>query len=334
MMRIRCPNCSSTHEVPASALEGKSRKVRCASCRTVFEAVPETDSPALSTPLAPPPAIILPEHEDALIGENNAEMLEAPGITTRIEPEPASAIADPDMNSAMGQDDLDALFADAPATVPDPAPAPSGALNAPLGQAPSPLEAGQDAAMIAAAAAAAKAMEAAGAEPGEAPRPRRPNPYARPPRKAGFRLAPALGLIAATGIGTLVGLTVFRHEAVRMAPGLASYFELMGLEVNSTGLDIRAVRSRIVMEDQREMLEIAGEIVNISGQRRPVPVIRLSLHNAEGRQLYVWTGTADTAELGGGDKTTFRRRLASPPKDAVQVMVRFVARDDIVAAIR
>ncbi|MCA3665646.1 MAG: hypothetical protein INF08_03395, partial [Methylobacterium sp.] len=73
---------------------------------------------------------------------------------------------------------------------------------------------------------------------------------------------------------------------------------------------------------------------NITRARQPVPVIRLSLLNAEGQQIYVWTGAADHAELAAGEKTQFRRRLASPPKDATQVMVRFVARDDIVASIR
>ncbi len=127
---------------------------------------------------------------------------------------------------------------------------------------------------------------------------------------------------------------MFRHETVRIAPGLASYFEMIGLEVNSTGLEIRNVRSYIVMEDHREMLEITGQIFNITRARQNVPVIRLSLHNADGQQLYVWTGAADSSEVAAGEKTQFRRRLASPPKEATQVMVRFVARDDIVAAIR
>ncbi len=337
MMRIRCPNCDSTHEVPPSVLEGKPRKVRCASCRTVFEAKAETDSPpamgvaaaAASTAAA---SFALPDSDDALIGDT---------MVTPMVAEPAAAdefatAEDPDfdMNAAMGQDDLDALFADAPAT-PEPEPTPA-AMTTPepaRSEAPDPLEAGQDAAALIAAATAAAAAAGAVATDDDEPKPKRRSPHAKP-AKQGFRIGPALGVVAATGIGTLVGLTVFRHETVRIAPGLASYFEMMGLEVNSTGLEIRNVRSYVVMEDHREMLEITGQIFNITRARQNVPVIRLSLHNAEGQQLYVWTGAADSAEVAAGEKTQFRRRLASPPKEATQVMVRFVARDDIVAAIR
>lgn len=339
MMRIRCPNCDSTHEVPPSVLEGKPRKVRCASCRTVFEAKAETDSPAskaaaaAATTVAASTAstsLALPDSDDALIGDTMVSPMEAAT-------EPADAIAtaeDPDfdMNAAMGQDDLDALFADA-APTPEPEPSVVATPEAAPKAAPDPLEAGQDAAALIAAATAAAAATGAVAADEEEPKPRKRSPHARP-AKPSFRIGPALGVVAATGIGTLVGLTVFRHETVRIAPGLASYFEMMGLEVNSTGLEIRNVRSYIVMEDHREMLEITGQIFNITRARQNVPVIRLSLHNAEGQQIYVWTGAADSGEVAAGEKTQFRRRLASPPKDATQVMVRFVARDDIVAAIR
>jgi predicted Zn finger-like uncharacterized protein len=339
MMRIRCPNCDSTHEVPPSVLEGKPRKVRCASCRTVFEARAESDSPPAKPAIAPAAAAIaggaaasfaLPDSDDALIGDAGVTAAE-----TAPEPE-ADAFAaaeDPgfDMEAAMGQDDLDALFADAPATS-EPEPVAMAAPPSAPEIAADPLEAAQDAAKIAATLAAASAAAAAAASEDE-PKPRKRSPHAKPARSS-FRIGPALGVVAATGIGTLVGLTVFRHETVRIAPSFAPYFEMMGLEVNSTGLEIREVRSYIVMEDHREMLEISGKIFNITRTRQHVPVIRLSLHNAEGQQLYVWTGAADNAELAAGDKTQFRRRLATPPKEATQVMVRFVARDDIVAAIR
>lgn len=328
MMRIRCPNCDSTHEVSPSVLEGRPRKVRCASCRTVFQASEATDSPAppgnpVENAGAVAAQIDWPEGGDALIGDPE----EPPVVPASGMDEAIGGDADVELNAAMGQDDLDALFADAPAE-PKPQPAVADAADlAPPNSASrnstaDPLDGGQDAAMIAAVALAG----AAAAEPEG----RKDSNPARP----AFRLVPALGVVAATGIGTLMALTIFRHETVRIAPGLAPYFEMVGLEVNSTGLEIRNVRSQIVMEDHREILEISGQIFNITRARQPVPVIRLSLHNAEGQQIYVWTGAADNAELAAGEKTQFRRRLASPPKDATQVMVRFVARDDIVASIR
>jgi predicted Zn finger-like uncharacterized protein len=332
MMRIRCPNCDSMHEVPPSMLGGRPRKVRCALCRTVFQADEATDSPVppgnpAENAGAVAAQIDWPEGGDALIGDPE----EPPVVPASGMEEAMGADANVDVNAAMGQDDLDALFADAPAE-PRPQPAIADAAdlapskNASMNSTADPLDGGQDAAMIAAVAVAGASAIANAAEP-------QGRKHSNPARPA-FRLGPALGVVAATGIGTLMALTIFRHETVRIAPGLAPYFEMVGLEVNSTGLEIRNVRSQIVMEDHREMLEISGQIFNITRARQPVPVIRLSLLNAEGQQIYVWTGAADHAELAAGEKTQFRRRLASPPKDATQVMVRFVARDDIVASIR
>ncbi len=188
MMRIRCPNCDSTHEVPPSVLEGKPRKVRCASCRTVFEAKAETDSPPAMAGIAAAASaatasFALPDSDDALIGDT---------MVTPMEAEPAAAdefatAEDPDfdMNAAMGQDDLDALFADAPAT-PEPEPMPA-AITAPAparSESPDPLEAGQDAAALIAAATAAAAAAGAVASDDDEPKPKRRSPHAKPAKRA------------------------------------------------------------------------------------------------------------------------------------------------------
>lgn len=339
MMLIRCPNCDSTHEVPASVMSDKPRKLRCAVCRTVFEAkASDADSPilknepspiisggSLSPKAAAENAPALPDGDDPLIGS---------------EEDMAAAMAEAASDTTMSVDDIDSLFDD-PLPGPPAGSAPEADLfsQAPVAetafeQSAGMLEAGQGAAIAAGMAAVAAGAAATTSEPEPVIR-KRSNPHgkARKDSKPGG-LRNAISLVAATGIGTLVALAIFRHETVRLMPSIAPAFEMLGLEVNSTGLEIHAVRSHILREDFRDTLEITGEVVNITRARQAVPLLRLSLHAADGTQLYVWTGHADNAELGAGEKTLFRRRLASPPKDAEQVMVRFVARDDIVASIR
>jgi predicted Zn finger-like uncharacterized protein len=347
MMLIRCPNCDSTHEVPASVMSDKPRKLRCAVCRNVFEAkASDADSQVAKNqpselisggagslkpnkaPEAPP---VLLDGDDPLIGS---------------EDDMAAAMMEAGTDTTMSVDDIDSLFDDPlPGPAAGPAPETDIFAEAPVGETTPPkpaqetgaLEAGQGAAIaagMAAVAAGAAGVAATASEPEPLIR-KRANPHgkARKDNPPG-RLRNAIGLVAATGIGTLVALAIFRHETVRLMPSIAPAFEMFGLEVNSTGLEIKAVRSHILREDFRDTLEITGEITNITRARQAVPLLRLSLHAADGTQLYVWTGQADSAELGAGEKTLFRRRLASPPKDAEQVMVRFVARDDIVASIR
>jgi predicted Zn finger-like uncharacterized protein len=344
MMLIRCPNCDSTHEVPASLMSDKPRKLRCAVCRTVFEArASDADSPSaknepsplisggggsLAPKAAPEPAPALFDGDDPLIGS---------------EEDIAAAMAEPGGDTTMSVDDIDSLFDD-PLPGPASAAAPETDVFAQDLMAETPaakadqetgsLEAGQGAAIAAGMAAVAAGATVAASEPEPVIR-KRTNPHGKARKESPpGRLRNAIGLVAATGIGTLVALAIFRHETVRLMPSIAPAFEMFGLEVNSTGLEIKGVRSHVLREDFRDTLEITGEIINVTRARQPVPLLRLSLHAADGTQLYVWTGQADNSELGAGEKTLFRRRLASPPKDAEQVMVRFVARDDIVAAIR
>lgn len=323
-------------------MSDKPRKLRCAVCRTVFEAkASDADSPVAKNEPSP----IIPGGGIS----SKAASATAPAVFDGDDPligseeDMAAAMAAGGGDTTMSVDDIDSLFDD-PLPGPPAEMAPSMELSAEAqatetspenpDQRAGALEAGQGAAIAAGMAAVAAGGAASGSEPEPVIR-KRSNPHgkARKDGKPG-RLRNAIGLVAATGIGTLVALAIFRHETVRLMPSIAPIFEMFGLEVNSTGLEIQAVRSHILREDFRDTLEVTGEIVNITRARQAVPLLRLSLHATDGTQLYVWTGHADNVELGAGEKTLFRRRLASPPKDAEQVMVRFVARDDIVASIR
>lgn len=332
MMLIRCPNCDSSHEVPASLLGDKPRKMRCAVCRSVFEATAaDADSPPAPSAVFPSPPVAPSagaeatsldfDLDDPLIGEES--------------PAPAASPLDQSaIDAAMSVDDIDALFDD-PVVPPAAETAPVIPDEVPATPAPARAEADDALGAGAAAAAAAGAAVLASRQAPADAKDRKPSPHGRARSKRdGSGIRRTLGLVAATGFGTLLSLAIFRHETVRIAPSLAPAFEMFGLEVNSTGLEIHGVRSHILREDFRDTLEVTGQIINITRMRREIPLLRLSLHSEDGTQLYVWTATADAGEVGPGDKTLFRRRLASPPKDAHRVMVRFVSRDDIVASIR
>ncbi len=63
-MRLSCPNCQTEYEVPDGALTGRSRKLRCAQCMTVWQAeaismygqepIPEPAAETSATPLEIP----------------------------------------------------------------------------------------------------------------------------------------------------------------------------------------------------------------------------------------------------------------------------------------
>lgn len=335
MALIRCPNCDTLHDLDDAFLATGRRKVRCASCRTVFEA-DESESDTAATVAMPVPEPKAPQPENT-----------AP--PPEFEPEPVAVLAAaPEMpetaeaNAAgedISADDLEALFADsAPAAVradAEPEPMPAEEAGAPARAEedhpefdPTSLARAQDAA-------ASAALE--GDKPPGERRVRRGAGTMRKVNRPPSRLARSgmvAAMVMAAGVGTASVLVMLREDAVRLFPATAVVFDAVGLSASTRGLDIVDVQSLMVMDDGNETLEVSGRVVNNSKRLLKLPVLRLAIRGAAGAELYVWTATADVGELGPGEATRFSRRLASPPAEAQSVMVRFVAKDDIVAAIR
>jgi hypothetical protein len=137
--------------------------------------------------------------------------------------------------------------------------------------------------------------------------------------------------VVATLIAIVMGasaLIAMRERIVRIVPLTASAYRAMGLPVNLAGLELRDVRSRIVMDGARKVLVTEGEIVNIRREQNRVPAITLAVRGANGLDRYSWTAPTPKSRLEPGEKIAFRARLASPPEDGADVLVRFAKAED------
>jgi len=337
MALIRCPSCDTLHELEGSFFAAGPRKVRCAACREVWEAQ-NPESPAARIPIAPvrETAPDLPEPD----GEDAAALDQAAIDAMDFSPEPPAmpAAAESKDGGEPGLDispeELEALFASEAAAEP---PKPDESTQ------PSPARPSLDDIPVFDPESLARAQDATlppppPDDPDERRRMRREQRLAateahhkhavKPARRA-----PIAAMAMAAGIGTLATIGFLHDEVTRLFPASAPLFSAIGLGKTSNGLDIAEVRSKLIVENERETLEVSGTIANVAPDTRKVPVLRLSIRSATGQEIYVWTATADRLELAPGEKTEFRRRLASPPAGAHSVLVRFVARDDIVAAM-
>lgn len=88
-------------------------------------------------------------------------------------------------------------------------------------------------------------------------------------------------------------------------------------------VDLRGVRSRLVWEEGRKVLLIAGEIANPRRASVSVSPIRLSVRDRQGLDLYSWTIVAPRAVLAAGDRAPFQARLVAPPEEGVETLARF-----------
>jgi predicted Zn finger-like uncharacterized protein len=131
-----------------------------------------------------------------------------------------------------------------------------------------------------------------------------------------------------------VALIGARSEVVRYLPQTASLFAAIGLPVNLRNLKFENVRISKEGQDGTTMLIIEGSIVSNSRKPTEVPRLRFAARNATGQEIYTWTAMPSRSILGPGDSLEFSSRLASPPAEANDVMVRFFNPEDAIAGVK
>ena len=132
-------------------------------------------------------------------------------------------------------------------------------------------------------------------------------------------------------LAALLSALNWRAGMVRHFPQTASLYAAVGLPVNLRGLFFQDVKSRNEFEDGTSVLVLEGTIVNLTTRTLEVPRLRFALRNAAGQEVYAWTAQPTKSTLGSGNGLPFRARLASPPADGRDVIVRFLNRRDVAA---
>ena len=126
----------------------------------------------------------------------------------------------------------------------------------------------------------------------------------------------------------ILGALQWRVALVRQFPQTASLFAMIGMPVNLRGLTFMDVKSRGEFVEGAMVLVVEGTIVNLTPKPLEVPRLRFGLRNTAGQEVYAWTALPTKTVLGSGDGLPFRSRLAAPPPDGRDVIVRFFSRRD------
>jgi hypothetical protein len=121
---------------------------------------------------------------------------------------------------------------------------------------------------------------------------------------------------------------------VKVVPQTASIFAAIGLPVNLRGLTFVNVTTVAQMHEGVPVLLVEGAIASTSSYPVEVPRLRLSIRNGKGHEVYAWTELPERSVLAPREILAFRSRLASPPLDARDVVVRFFNHHDLLPGIR
>lgn len=121
----------------------------------------------------------------------------------------------------------------------------------------------------------------------------------------------------------------FPEQVVAAAPASISLYDLLGREVNIYGVGIRNLSIEHSNVDGRPMIEVKGELTNISRSARKIPWLRFGLRDDGYTELYAWQLDTGARTLKPGESRNFATKLAAPPLTASKVEIRFARADEI-----
>jgi predicted Zn finger-like uncharacterized protein len=311
-MIVECPCCQTRYELPVE-LPPEGRKVRCASCKHIW----------IATAIKPDtPEIRLEDFEDEEVvfqDRDSVKEFEAEAAAAAEEaeatPEPADAPAasapagpgaaaeDGDDDREFSDNDLEAAFS---AAVNEVEGAEAGSGNAAAYE--------DENAAFEEAAFEEVEPEAPPIVIGKAKR-----------RKLSMPTGIAAGWAAlALFVAGVASLAYFqRVNVVHLLPGAAPAYERIGLPVNVRGLKFDKVKYSWGTGAGRPVLEVYGDIVNITSVPQKVPTVVFGLRTKEKVEVYQWAADVRSELLPAGQTTAFSAQIPTPPKSIRDVQVRF-----------
>jgi predicted Zn finger-like uncharacterized protein len=144
------------------------------------------------------------------------------------------------------------------------------------------------------------------------------------------RLGYVLGWAALVGILFAIGWfgIRFRQDVASLWPQSSSLYRVLGLKVNTRGIEIVKQPPHFEMENGQIVLLITGKLVNITSHELTVPMIRASLTDDDHRELCHWSFSANVPTLNPGQSITFNTRFPRPPLTARNIYLRFAERSN------
>jgi predicted Zn finger-like uncharacterized protein len=288
-MHIVCPHCTTSYAINPSTLGASGRTVRCSRCKETWLARPE-DAIEMAA-AAPAIATSRQASENDIAAEWGAMAREESGQET-------------------GNDtDQDTPVVDSPSISAD-WPAESGGSDWP----------------------SVARLDAEGHEeiPITSHRERLARLF-RLPALPRIPFMPAVGLpTACAAMGALLlALVIWRAEVVRLLPQTATFYRMVGLEVNLRGLVFKDIKISNETVEGKPVLVIEGMIEGSTRKPVELPRLRFSVRDEQGAEIYAWNAVLEQPVLKPGERAYFKSRLASPPPEGRNIDVRFFNKRDL-----
>lgn len=321
---IICPVCDTRYEIAAS-IPPEGRKVRCSKCTHVWQAkaepagaaerpaAPELGTQPTGRPHAPAvnPAMrgfagVVPPPRGGDGGHAPGHGQE-PGLNGGEEPSFQRALSNGQARSGFG------VEAAQSSPVPTPSEEPAGQEDASFGG---------DAAMDEMSDWGSTALAVPPPEP-IGPRGGAQLGFGHTRERLPKALAIGWGLLALLLLVVISLFTLAPKAVVSALPGAARLYRAVGMPVGGGGLAIKDVSYNWKTDPGGRLLEVKGNVVNLTKQSLTIPVLIIVLNDDKGAELSQWTTIVSADPLAGGANMPFQAEIQSPPDNVRSLKVHF-----------
>jgi hypothetical protein len=94
------------------------------------------------------------------------------------------------------------------------------------------------------------------------------------------------------------------------------------MPINAKGLAFQGVNYGWNQEGEETVLEVKGDIVNLTDAPIKLPIVVVVLLDENGKELSQFTTVAKEEPLGAGEAAPFLAEIASPPAEVRKLKVR------------
>jgi hypothetical protein len=149
-------------------------------------------------------------------------------------------------------------------------------------------------------------------------------PDETPQRRKGGSLVLLGWLALALLVAGVIGALAYAPAAIMsVLPGSSRLYSFFGMETGAGGLTLEQVRYGWTNDGSQSVLEVQGDVVNVTSSPVAVPTVVIALRDAGGTEISEWTTEIGEEQLAGGERAPFLRQIPSPPSNVRSVAVRF-----------
>ncbi|NJM33881.1 MAG: hypothetical protein HC850_03290 [Rhodomicrobium sp.] len=141
--------------------------------------------------------------------------------------------------------------------------------------------------------------------------------------RGGLAAAAAWAVFVSLISGVIVALTVFRNDIMTALPGTTGLYETIGFAVPDTGVDFADVSYRWTVSDGKPMIEVTGQVINITDRTVTVPRVLINVRDAESIDTVKATASVPADTLAPRESASFTLEFLSPPKNISQIELEF-----------